>query len=251
MKKMLLVIFLLYACTANEKKRHDPFPVLTVSDDEWATYEGRWLTNDAIISFELSLKSGSFGIDSYYKLSESIDSDTKSSGTTSYGLYSTYTGFANKELGICLHELSTYTEGTYLRFKKSDDSLEEMFFITRGNDELLPCDDGFKPITSDRRYTLHKRSTLFTVEGYITFEQDSAVFYERNTSEHWKVADLGEFDKLRVQYKQLAKEKYEGIYVRALAYSVCDTTSRSGNSLVIKRIKNLGKDPVSYGIDLE
>ena len=250
MKKILL-LFLLYACTANEKKRQDPFPVLTVSEDEWATYEGRWLTNDAIISFELSLKSGAFGIDSYYKLQESIVSDNKASGTTSYGLYSTNTGFANKELGICLHDLSTYTEGSYLRFKKSDSEPEEMFFITRGNDELLPCDNGFKPITTDWRYTLHKRSSLFTVEGYITFEQDSAELYERNTSDHWKVADLGEFDKLRIQYIQLAKVRHEGIYLRALAYSVGDTTSPSGNYLVIKRIKNMGKDPVDYGIDLE
>ena len=128
---------------------------------------------------------------------------------------------------------------------------DEMFFLTRGNDELLPCDDNFKPITTDRRYTLHKRSRLFTVEGYITFgqdsaeyfKQDSATFFERNTSEYWRVTDLGEFNELRLLYKKLAKEKFEGVYLKALAYSVMDTTLREKNVLVIKRISDVGNDP--------
>ncbi len=133
-----------------------------------------------------------------------------------------------------------------MRFKPSGSiySPDEMFFTTRGNDELLPADNHFAAITSDRRYTLHRRSKLFTVEGYITFEQDSAVFFERNTFEHWKVTDLGEFNELKLLYKQLAKEKYEGIYLKALAYSVSDPTSKKEHStLVIKRIKSAGKDP--------
>lgn len=70
------------------------------------------------------------------------------------------------------------------------------------------------------------------------------MFFERNTRERWKVTDLGEFNELRLIYKQLAKEKHEGIYLRALAYSVLDTTSPGEkNALVIKRIKNAGKDP--------
>ena len=244
MKKVFTLIFLLFECTVHEKQKQEPFPVLTISDDEWATYEGRWLANDDIIRFELSLKSGAFGVDSDYKLVESFESDSLASGTTSQGMYSSYNGFANNELGICLHDLDTYSKAMHWRFKKSTDMSDEMFFMTRGNDELLPCDDSFKPITTDRRYTLHKRSKLFTVEGYITFNQDSAVFFERNTREPWKVTDLGEFNKLRLMYKQLAKEKYEGIYLKALAYSVLERTSqREKNALVIKRIKNVGKDP--------
>ena len=119
-----------------------------------------------------------------------------------------------------------------------------MFFVTRGNDELLPCDNNFIPLTLDRRYTLHRRSNLFTVEGYFTLEHDSFEFFERNTREYWKVTDLGEFNELTVAYNKLAKEKYEGIYLKALAYSVLDSTSmRDKDVLVIKRILSLGNDP--------
>ncbi|MFM9837775.1 MAG: hypothetical protein ACKVOQ_05880 [Cyclobacteriaceae bacterium] len=252
MTKVLLVVFLLLACTEHEKKKQ-PFPVLAISEDEWASYEGRWIVNGGIVQFELSLKSGAFGYDSYYKLHESFNSDSLACGTSSNGTYSTYNGFANKELGICLHDLDINCKADYLRYKKSQsiDMPDEMFFMTRGNDELLPCDDKFKPITTDRRYTLHKRSKLFTVEGYINFEQDSATFFkqdtatffERNTRERWRVTDLGEFNELRLLYKKLAKEKFEGVYLKALAYSVLDTTQRERNALVIKRIVDVGNDP--------
>jgi len=249
--KILPFIFFLTACTIQEKEQQKPFPVITVTDDEWATYEGRWLINDGIIRFELSLKTGSFGMDSYYKLRESFESDSLASGALSEGTYSSQYGLKNNELGITLHDLTPFGKGM-LRYKKSQNkgTPDEMFFITRGNEELLPCDANFNPITTDWRYTLHKRSKLFTVEGYFTFEQDSAEFFERNTFERWKIGELGEFDKLKAMYNQHAMEKYEGIYLRALAYSVLDTASqREKNALVIKRIKDVGNDPEAIPLE--
>lgn len=248
MKKIISLIYLFSACIVPEKKNQESFPLLTVTEDDWAAYEGKWLSHDGVIRFELFLKSGSIGVDSNYKLYESFadNEGSKAGGTISQGLYSTFQGFSNNELGIRLLDLSPYNKGVYLRFKKlqSMDMPDEMFFITRGNDELLPCDDNFKPITTDWRYTLHKRSKLFTVEGYVTIGGDSAEFFERNTFQYWSLANLGEFDELKALYKQMAKEKYEGIYVKALAYSVLDTTSRRGeNALVVKRILSAGKDP--------
>lgn len=244
--KLFLFIFLVFACTVHDKEKQKPFPTLIISDDdEWTTYEGKWLTKGGTIRFELSLKSGSFGYDSYYKLSESFEADSSASGTPSQGLYSSY-GLPNNEFRICLHDVKTYDKGGYLRFKKlgNINSKDEMFFVTRGNDELLPCDNNFIPLTLDRRYTLHRRSNLFTVEGYFTLEHDSFEFFERNTREYWKVTDLGEFNELTVAYNKLAKEKYEGIYLKALAYSVLDSTSMRGKDvLVIKRILSLGNDP--------
>jgi len=241
-RKLFPMIFLLSACTIHEEKKQSSFPVLTVSEDEWATYEGRWLTKEGIMRFELSLKNGTVGIDSFYKLLESTESDSLASGTISYGIYSTYYGSAKNELHICLHGLSDYMHDVHFRIKKSNIP-DEMCFITRGNDELLPCDNGFKPITTDWRYTLHKRSKLFTIEGYITFDEDTVDFFERNTFDRWKLTELGEFNDLRTKYKQFARVKYEGIYLKALAYSVMDTTSQGGeNALVIKRILNFGND---------
>ena len=135
MSKLLLFIFLASACTVREKEELRPFPTLTISDDdEWATYEGKWLTKGGVIRFELSLKSGALGYDSYYKLSESFEGDSSASGAPSRGLYSSYVGFSNNEFRICLHDVNAYDKGGYLRFNKSDniDSKDEMFFITRG-----------------------------------------------------------------------------------------------------------------------
>jgi len=242
MKKILCLLFILSACEVNEQDETNLFPVLTVSDDEWASYEGRWLTKEGIIHFELSLKTGPVGLDSYYVLRESFSSDSLAHGTTSQGRYSTFYGSNDKEVGICLHNLDLYDHSVVLRYQKSPDMPEEMFFLTRGNSELLPSDDNFKPLTTDRRYTLHKRSKLFTVEGYLTVEDDSVSFFERNTYEHWRVTNLGEFDQLSELCKQLAKEKYEGIYLKALAYSVSDTLPGK-NALAIKRLLNVGNDP--------
>ena len=245
--KLFLFIVFASSCTVHDEEKQQPFPVSTISvDDEWATYEGKWLTQGGIIRFELSLKSGAFGYPSFYRLRELFVADSSASGAISQGLYSSYSGSSDKEFRICLHGVSTYVKGNYLRYKKSGtvDNEDEMFFMTRGNDELLPCDDLFTPLTVDRRYTLHKRSNLFTVEGYFTLEQDSIEFFERNTSEYWDITDLGEFNELTDAYNKLAKEKYEGIYLKALAYTVRDIHSTTGkNALVIKQIKSLGDDP--------
>ena len=251
----LILIVLLSTCSAIDKKKPAPFPILDTSGEEWATYEGKWLYKDGVIQFELFLKTGATGVDTYYKLHERVLSKQSAGSTTSQGMYSSYYGISNNQTGICLHDLATFnlknfTSPTHLRYKKSIiDEREEMFFITRGNNELLPCDNDFKPITTDRKYSLHKRSKQFTVEGYITFnqdtltEEDTARFFERNTSEYWSVTNLGEFDELQTAYKKLAKEKNEGIYLKALAYSVIDTTARRGSALVIKRILDLDNDP--------
>jgi hypothetical protein len=243
MRKVTIFFLLLIGCSTSKKEEQVPFPVLTIADDEWVNYEGRWLTKGGILRLELSLNGGAYGVDSYYKLQESFHSDSLARGTTSHGKFSTNFNPNTKQFKICLHDLSEYSHGTHWRYKRPNLS-EEMFFITRGNDELLPSNDNYEPITTDKRYTLHKRSKLFTVEGYISFEGDQAVFFERNTMERWSLADLGEFDQLNSSYHQLAKEEYEGIYVKGLAYSVSDTTSLNGEtSLVVKRIFNMGSDP--------
>lgn len=92
-------------------------------------------------------------------------------------------------------------------------------------------------------FALTKRfSNPFTIEGYITFVPDSTDFFERNTLEHWNVSKFGEYDTLQSMYNQMATEKFQGIYLKALAFAVSD--NRIGNnSLVIKRILSIGKDP--------
>lgn len=108
-----------------------------------------------------------------------------------------------------------------------------------GNDQLVLTDSDFDPLVTDARYTLYKRSELFTAEGYVTIETDSlTTFFERNTSGNWHVAHLGVYDQVKDKYQQLATTSLEGIYLRALIYSVNDTNA-SGEptkKLVVKRI---------------
>jgi hypothetical protein len=239
---VISIVTLVSSCSF-DKKSQVPLPVLSYSEDEWATFEGRWIAKEGILNIELSLKNGSFGTDSEYELTETFESNRDGYGTKSHGAFSVYKGFQEAELGIRLHDLNIYNKN-YLRFKRPGASQEEMFFLTRGNEELIPCDDNFKPVTLDRRFTLHKRSKLFTVEGYVTVENDSAEFFERNTSENWRLANLGDYDEVKASYKQLAKEKYQGIYLKGVAYSVRDTTNkRTQNALVIKQIKIIGGNP--------
>lgn len=245
MKKLLLLPILLYACTPKENSITQDFSTKSISNEEWATYEGKWIAEKGIISLELALQKNPPGVNSYYKLHESLVEAKRASGTYSRGTFSIYHGLPNDEFGIRLHDLSPNTTGVHFRVKQSRflNLAEEMFFITRGNNELIPCDENFNPITTDRKHTLHKRIDYITVEGYITFDRDSAHYYERNTSEYWKVAELGEYDSLEVKYKQMTTENYEGLYLKALAYSISDSTALNGKALVIKRIKALGNDP--------
>lgn len=240
MKKVFALVLLLAGCTTTPRSPETKdFPTLYVTDDAWATYESRW-----VVRFELSLKAGAFGYDSYYRLIEHYEKKNSASSVVTSGTYTTHYNWKDNLHAITLHDLNTTLEGGYLRYKQFGKSYEEMYFLSRGNQELIPCDDNFNALTEDPRYTLHKRSRLFTVEGYITFENDSATFFERNTHEHWKVANLGEIQELKKWYRKLARRKYEGVYMRALAYSIQqDITRDSLDYLVVKKAFSIGQDP--------
>lgn len=240
--KYAAFIFLLICCSCKTKPRHD-FIIVTTSDEEWTHYEGQWLAPNGEVQLQLALKTGAQNVNADYEIHESFISDSSASSTFSGSTYSTYfDGRSDKSMGIVLHNLSPFNCSSFFRYRKSPDLPEEMFFITRGQNELLPCDPNFKPLTTDKRYTLHRRSELFTVEGYITFDGDSVDFYERNTAKRYNVADLAEFSKVEVGYKKWATTKHEGVYVKALAYTVVDSTARRNNALVFKRLLMLGAE---------
>lgn len=240
--KYAAFIFLLICCSCKTKP-HQDFVIVTTGDEEWTHYEGQWTMDAGVVIMRLALKTGAHGLEAQYKLSESVLKENWASGTSSYSTYSTYFGGgSNSSMGIVLHNLSKFSDNPFFRYRKSLDLPEEMFFITRGQNELLPCDPDFKPLTTDKRYTLHRRSELFTVEGYVTFDDDSVDFYERNTSKRYNVADLAEFSKVEAGYKKWATTKHEGVYVKALAYTVVDSTARRNSALVFKKVLMLGAE---------
>jgi hypothetical protein len=112
--------------------------------------------------------------------------------------------------------------------------------MSEGGSKLVLVDDDFDRIADDGRYTLYRRSRLFTVEGYITFEDSRTDYYEQNAAERWTVAPLGVYTDVQKIYDSLATEEFEGVYLRALAYSVeSDTTDKE--LLVIKSIIEMRK----------
>lgn len=236
------LIFILICCSCETKPRQD-FVIVTTGDEEWTHYEGQWLAATGVVHLELALKTGAQNINATYKLDESFTSDSIGSSSYSISTYSTYfNGGLDKSMGIVLHNLSPLTYGSFFRYRKSSDLPEEMFFVTRGQNELLPCDPEFRPLTTDKRYTLHRRSELFTVEGYVTFDGDSVDFFERNTFKRYHVANLAEFYKAKAGYKKWAKTNHEGVYVKALAYTVVDSTARRNSALVFKRLLMFGTE---------
>ncbi|MEX1240973.1 MAG: hypothetical protein WEB30_14710 [Cyclobacteriaceae bacterium] len=79
---------------------------------------------------------------------------------------------------------------------------------------------------------------VFTVEGYFTVYSDTTDYFERNTLTKWPVAQLAYYNEAVAQYHALAEEPYEGIYLKALAYTVRqpDGNGKEREMLVFKKI---------------
>ena len=67
-------------------------------------------------------------------------------------------------------------------------------------------------------YGSKRRSELFTW-GLFQSVQRHTAFFVKNTRKKWAVAQFGHYREAVKKYHELAKEKHEGIYLKALAYS--------------------------------
>jgi hypothetical protein len=249
----VILILLFPACS---EKKDKALPLLEVSAQDWAIFEGNIVSDQGeIIEVELSLKESSPGLPSFYRFNGIVVTDHYTAGGTSDGEYEV-TQLGNGLFGIRLLNVKTgqpFSANAFFKrniprlrtlpVKPYDYRTSDFYFITNGDGRLILADDDFNRISTDDRYTVFKRSSLFTVEGYVTLEPDSSLeFFERNTFEDWHVAHLGLYSDVRKNYTDLAKEPWEGIYVRALAYSVSDTTDgreHHGN-LVVKKLIAMG-----------
>ena len=243
--RYIAISVLVVSCSRQDKTDDGISLPHAPTQSEWTTYEGKWKTNEGILRIELTLQAGAPGLDARFELLENMESTNRSSGAMSRGNYTVLYGQQNRETVIRLNNLPPNNQTPYFRQSKSwlFDTNEEMYFVSRGSSELLPCDKDLKVYSTEKAFSLHKTSDPFTVEGYITFS-DSVDFFERNTGKHWKVSDLGEYDTLQIVYGQMAKEKFEGVYLKALAFTVSDSIPIGENrSLVIKRILTIGNDP--------
>lgn len=242
MKKILLLLFL-FACSGKEKDEAVVASVpQTVNEKvKFTTYEGVIHTDFGDANVEISLKEVETGMQSSFELKGSL---TPNGFGLVGGEYTVLQGAANNEVILQLHgTLLTFIE----RNRKKGQQLPipethelELYFVSQGDQKLVQIDGDHDRLAEDSKYTLYKRSKLFTAEGYITFEENRADFYEQNTAEKWTVASLGKYDIVRKQYDSIATEKYEGVYLKAVAYSVLSDSS-DNELFVVKHILEMNK----------
>lgn len=252
MKNLILIAFVISACSSHKEEKNAPFTTSDVSEDEWAIYEGRVITDKGlVVDVELSLAQAAVGMDSQFKLLKSANSGNGTFAIQSRGDYSVSYGLSHNEQGLTLTDKSRTFQGMaapsnprQIVQTASNAVFEAMktpvlYVRAIDNDKLVQCDKNFN--LKESKYTLVKRSDLFTVEGYVTCQDSVTEFFERNTSRNWIVAPYGAIDSVKIKYLSLATESFEGIYLKALAYSIADSTAKGKKSLVVKRLIRMEK----------
>lgn len=245
MKTTFSFFLLLFFGCENESSEVAVLPHL-YNEPEWMVYEGIVPTESGEeLIMELSLTRGSPGFDADYKLTEwNPDTNMHRMQRSSNDKYSTLTGSHPDEVVINLHRVrvnneiiyGTLTEEEAKRIRSKNQHTDELFFKSQDN-ELILLDRRLQEVDRSR-YSLIRRSKLFTVEGYITFVNDTSEFYEMNTRETWALADRAMFSKAKSNYFILAKEKFEGIYLRGLGYTV-EHKSSSGKNIDALVLRNI------------
>ena len=219
MNQTLFVLCIIAVCSCNVPPRsEEEFPARLGAEKEWVAYEGVLPSeNGDSIFAELYLKHASFGLESFYELKEHVHRPDFSMSTSSQGKYVVLAGSDGMTIIqiIGRKRIGALTRG---RMLKPDDFVQEDLLLkSNGDHELILVDDQFNETIPG--FSLRRRSELFTVEGYFTVYNDTTEFFEKNTRKKWAVAQFGDYSDAIKKYHELAKEKHEGIYLKALAYS--------------------------------
>lgn len=244
-KTFSFFLLLLFGCE-NESSEVAIAPHEYDEESEWAVYEGIVPTEfGEELIMELSLSPGSPGVDADYKLREwNTERNVYMMQRSSHDKYTTLTGPNPDEVIINLHRTGVnnelihgpLTEQEAKRIAGKNRHKNELFFKSKDN-ELILLDTRLQEVDRSK-YSLIRRSKLFTVEGYITFVNDTSEFFEMNTREYWASADRGMFSKAKSNYFLLAKEKFEGIYLRGLGYAI-DHKSATGKNVEALVLRNI------------
>jgi len=247
MKKLFPIIFVvgLLSCSRSSRTVQEPFPNLLAPDLEWITYEGTLPSgNGQDLLVEIHLLPGAPGMHSYYKLTEKLDSSEADRpfvmSTKSQGTYSVLSGSPGHNIVQITNRRRMNAVMLGKKFGHGEHVTGDLLLKSNGDHELVMVNEDFQLV--DPRFLLIRRSGLFTVEGYLTVVGDSAEYFERNTQKPWAVARFACYDKAVSSYHVLAKEKFEGVYLKALSYSVRqkDRNGREIDMLVFKRILRMG-----------
>jgi hypothetical protein len=218
------MIPLLFVGCSNPKSEHETFPPLSLPNDHrWVTYEGILPLENDSVEVQLSLLPAAVGLDSKFSL---VLQSEEGTGRSIVGDY--HTDYASNDIYVTLLA-SNMNDFTGMTFRTSDgDDLT----LARAHKSGAPV----------RVYKLLKRLRLFTIEGYFSKIDGELEFFERNTRQSWIVIKHGKFNEISAAYEKSVKEKYEGIFVRALAYAVANPLKESEmEALVFKNILQIGE----------
>jgi len=240
------------SCSSKEETPQQTADYEMAEHEEWITYEGvvRSETGNDV-KLQLSLLQNSVGMESKYRTEEEYISPQEDRLLTNrQGKYSILYG-SGSDMVVTLHESKGISLGWELGsgYAMSPNLPSEellanakfgklIFKAGRNSNELVLLDENSNPISDDNRYTLKKRSLLFTVEGFVTFEPNVTDFFEMHTRDTWTVAKAGSYGEVQKKYNKLVTERHEGIYTKAVAFYVddIDSTGAEVKNLVIKRI---------------
>jgi hypothetical protein len=242
MHRFTYLIIFLVCCCQTERNDHAAFPIISANQDKLIVYEGVIpLDSGEELTIVLGLLPGSPGFPSYYVLDEwSAVHNNLMIGRNSANQFTTLAGSNADEVFIKLH--NSRTQNNFFSKRASDTKnknikrTKDLWFKTKGN-TLILVDDDLKEVNAER-FNLIQRSKPFTVEGYITFVNDTVDFFEMNTRETWALADRGQLSKARYNYDRMATEKFEGIYLKGLAYTV-DHISPDGREVTALVLRNI------------
>jgi hypothetical protein len=254
----MIGLSLLYMGSCSTKNTED-LPDVSYSENTPSVYEGRVpIGEERFLYLEVTLIPGQVGGEGQYVLNETVEEKTGVSAFPErHGLYSTLYGYGKekRDVLIQLHNSSVpdgirriYTNPGERVVKHGFFQITDLVLQAQGESKMVVLDSDSKPLTEDPLYNLDKRaSRVFTLEGYLTHRGDTADFFEMNTGERMMVSKTGAYDEAIRQYHVLRKEKYEGIYLKAVGYRVTirDSRGKQREALVLKKLIQMTSAPMT------
>lgn len=243
MKTLLILLAgVVFACSRPQPVSQ-PYPSYPIKEEDWIVYEGTLPSSyGPDVHVELSIFPGAPGLDSRYQMIEYPDSDSLKEFNGWIGSRGRYMVLSSLEGQIIHITDRSFITAMSMRgdFPMPEIGKEDLFLKADGEHKLICLDENLEEIS--RQYTLTRRaSPLFTVEGYFSVYDDTTDFFEKNTRKGWSVARLAEYDDAVKKYEYLATEKFEGVYLKALAYTVRHLTKDGEeiDALVFKTILHM------------
>lgn len=244
MKTLLILLAGAVFSCSRPQPISEPYPHYLIEEEDWIVYEGTLPASyGPDVHVELSLFPGAPGLGSRYNMMEYPDvsrwSEVFAGMIRSSGRYLVLSSPEGRIIHISDR---TFIRSISMRgdLRMPEFGKENLYLKSDGEEKLVFVDENIKE--KNRDYVLTRRSSpLFTVEGYFSVYNDTTDFYERNTGKAWAVARLGRYGEAVKKYDYLAKEKFEGVYVKALAYTVRHLTpeGKEIHALVFKKILHM------------